>query len=168
MQTETYEQLVARVNANAFLVPEAHTAAYLGDRMKVLKKYEHKAKPKGVRQAKYDWNLILNGQHVMLESGVDYVPIGKNKANEDFDRTDVFIRTIESRADEQNKKVQIDKVEGGIVVTATDMTPEQIAARDQRRAKAKAERDAAAANGTAPKANGTVSEPVEAAAGESL
>ena len=44
-----------------------------GATMKVLKKFEHKAKARsGGFASKYDWDAILSGQNVQLDAGTDY------------------------------------------------------------------------------------------------
>lgn len=119
--------------------------------MKVLKKFEHKQKQETGR--KYDWALILGGQHVMLEAGTDFEATGTNKDGEEFDRTDDFIATIKTRASNEGKTAKVDKVDGGVVVTAEPMTPEQIAKRDETRARLREARRAKnawqASNGSA-------------------
>lgn len=63
---ETYEQLVARVNAGAHIAPIERTAA-----MKTLASFNFPAKKQGAAQSKYNWDEILSGQPVLLVQGKD-------------------------------------------------------------------------------------------------
>ena len=168
---ETLEQMVARLNAGAY-VPAAVTNKENG--MKVLTKKnvetlvkDGKAKAKAraaSRQAIYDWDLILGGQHVELTADEDYVKTGKDKEGKEFDRTEMFSRAIHTRAADTGKKVDILFTETGMIVTARPMTEDEITQRDARKAKIAADKAAKAAA----EANGQPHPDVHDATGDEL
>lgn len=142
---ETLEQLVARINASA-TIPGATQTAREGrssnvktlkqtDVKKMVESGKLKAKAREAAGRKYDWDLILGGQHVQLDAGEDYDRTGTGKDGKEFDRTDTFVSTIKSRGTDEGKTVQVWRTEdgNGIVVVATPMTPDQLKARDDRR-----------------------------------
>ncbi len=98
--------------------------------MKVLKKYEFKARQSNT-SSKYDWATFLNGQVYQLTAGEDYptdtdAEVAKTKEN-------TFTMMLRNKASDGDKKVRIDRIEGGLVIQAVTLTPEEIVARDQRR-----------------------------------
>lgn len=134
---------------------------------KQLKKFEHKKQTRSNFESKYDWVLLLSGKDILMEKGADYDAEGERatdakdgsyKKGDKYDRTDTVMGMIRIKADEAGKSCKFTKVNAqgqpdtenvaGFVVTAKQMTPEEIAERDKRRAERKSARAATEANGT--------------------
>jgi hypothetical protein len=135
---------------------------------KILKKFEHVRQTRSSGfEAKYDWDLILGGQSVLMEKNADYVSEGERskddrngnyKKGDKFDRTDSVIGHIQVEADRRGKSATCTRVDKagkpsttdvhGFVVTARDMTADEIKARDARRAELAAKKAAAESNGS--------------------
>lgn len=109
---------------------------------------EGTAKPKAAESSResYDWSLILSGQHVEMVAGEDFPKIGKNKEGKEFDRTQSFAQTCRNRAADHDKKADILFTDTGFIVTARDMTPEEIADKNARKQAALAKKGTAKAS----------------------
>lgn len=103
---------------------------------KVLKKFEFKA---AASRAKYPWDTWFDGRIHGLTQAEDFPDIG------DINHMVPKIRTA-AKNRYKTVKVQIDKTDETspmVVLQATDMTTEERAAEDARRAEEKAKRKAA-------------------------
>lgn len=162
---ETLEQLVARINAGAYLSPPNPTGALKGAGKKGRSKMKEVKLPKGKEftfksaapQSKFDWDAWFSGKLVMIERSV-FGHDGKVTEKRDYEAgTDEMPAKLKAAARRKYKVLQISrrdadgkKLEDAIILKARDMTPDERQAEDLRRAEEKAarkEKEAAEANG---------------------
>lgn len=153
---ETLEQLVARINASAYIppVPLDKRKRVMAKQVKMAKGKEFTFKSAGSAgtPAKYPWDAWFNGDLLLLEK--DTVDAeGKTTHKKDYDvPTNSMPGKIKSAARKRYKIVQISRLDAdgnklgdALIIRARDMTAEERQAEDVLRAEEKAERKAAAA-----------------------
>ncbi len=76
--------------------------------MKTLKRFEFTEKRTG-SDRRYDWDTLLNGQIVQLNEGDDYTC-----------KVNTIIAVAKKTAEKRGQTLQYQKVEGGVVIQASD------------------------------------------------
>lgn len=152
MPVESFEELVARINRNAFVpTPEPTGATVMPKQVKLRKGQEFTfAASKGGAQSKYDWDSWLNGDLLLLErsSGTedDTGTIVTVTEKRDFEvPTNSMPGKLKMAARKRYKVVQVSKKDadgkplenGGLIIKARDMTPEERVEEDKQRAEEK-------------------------------
>jgi len=151
---ETYEELVARVNACACLIGDPPQKRETS--MKVISKKElttlvssGKASAKEKRpgtEPSHDWALLTDGKSYELICGEDY-PATSSSKNDKPDMTEEakakramnnFLMNLNGQAAKIGKKIELYTTETGIIVTAIPMTEAEKAKRAETRAKLQA------------------------------
>lgn len=137
------ELLVRRLNAGSYLPPINEVTA-MAKHVKLAKGKEFVfAKSGGL--SKYPWDQWLNGDLLLLEQSVLDVD-GNVTEKRDFDvAVDAMVAKLRTATRRRYKMVQVSKkdsdgqkIEGGLIIKAHDMTAEQRQAEDVRRAELKA------------------------------
>ena len=156
---ETFEQLVARVNSNAYIPPS------LPERDRIMAKQIKLSKGKeftftsggGGQSTKYPWDEWFSGTLLLLERST-VAEDGTVIEAKDFDvERDAMPAKIKTAARRRYKVVQISKKDtdgnkliDALIIKARDMTPDERAAEDLERAEEKAARKEAAEKPTVP------------------
>lgn len=173
---ETLEQMVARINASAFIPAPTKGERKMPKPVKLAKGKEFTFKATTARggETKYAWDEWFNGSLLLLERSVgtedDKGTVTTVTEKKDFEvRTDAMLPKIKTAARKRYKVCQVSRYDAdgnrltdSLIIRARDMTPEERQAEDilraeEREAKAAKKREEAA--NTAPQA-----EPVAAPA----
>ncbi len=140
---ETYEQLVARVNQNAFIPNEGVTIMAKPVKLKQGKEFTFRAA--GGVASKYPWDEWFNGDLLMLErshmneDGNGVKPNGKKDYDVETDAMGPKIKVVQiSKLDADGNKLA-----DALIIKARDMTADERQAEDIKRAEEKEARKAA-------------------------
>jgi hypothetical protein len=156
MRHETFEQLIARVNAGGYLPPVGVSTMR---ELKMAKGKEYTFKTAKAAQSKYPWDEWFNGKLNLIERSVgpenDKGTIEEPTEAKDYGvPTDAMPPKIKVAARRRYKVCQIGRTDAdgsrlvdALIIRARDMNAEERAAEDLLRAEEKAKRQAANEDG---------------------
>lgn len=151
MAEDTFEAMVARVNANSFIPPTNPTGAIMAKPVKLAKGKEFNFNVTSRTATKYPWDSWFDGGLLLLErsSGQedDKGTITEVSEKRDYEvLTDAMPPKIKTAARRRYKVVQVSRVDvegnklkDALIIKGRDMTPEERVEEDMLRADEKTE-----------------------------